>query len=109
MKTHTPQADHLHALTRPLFEASSATSEIAHIVSNILVNANLVGHGSHPLDFYDGGFLREFESRNRKKPLKNGVEIPDPIYQQIQEWSDRLNVSINTSIVEPEDSRPYTA
>ena len=51
----------------------------------------------------------EFESRNRKERLKNGIEIPDMIYQQIQEWSDRLSVSIDASIVEPEDSRPYTA
>ncbi|MCZ6634427.1 MAG: Ldh family oxidoreductase, partial [bacterium] len=47
MKTHTFQADHLHAFTHRLFEASGATPEIARIVAEILVNANLAGHDSH--------------------------------------------------------------
>ena len=47
MQMHTYNAPYLHALSRSLFEAAGATNDIAHIVSKILVNANLAGHDSH--------------------------------------------------------------
>ncbi|MBT4139883.1 MAG: Ldh family oxidoreductase [Candidatus Latescibacteria bacterium] len=47
MQMHTYKPTYLHALTRRLFEVSGATNEVAHIVANILVGANLTGHDSH--------------------------------------------------------------
>ena len=47
MQMHTYKPSYLHALARSLFESAGATSDIANIVSRILINANLAGHDSH--------------------------------------------------------------
>ena len=50
----------------------------------------------------------EFEHHNRVQRLTHGIEIPDTINQQLIEWADRLNVSTDLSIAEPEDEMHYT-
>ena len=49
----------------------------------------------------------DFESRNRVERLKSGIEIPDTIYNQLQECAERLNVSIGDDIIETEDKTRY--
>jgi len=49
----------------------------------------------------------EFEHKNRVNRLKQGIEIPDTINQQLLEWSDRLGVSTDDSIIGSEDRNYY--
>lgn len=37
----------------------------------------------------------DFEHLSRTQRLVKGLEIPDTIYQQIKEWAEKLNVSLN--------------
>ena len=49
----------------------------------------------------------DLESRSRAEYLAHGIELPDIIYRQIQEWADRLNVSLTKDIVEATDTERY--
>ncbi len=49
----------------------------------------------------------DFESRYRAERLKNGIEIPDTINNQLQECADKFNVSIGEEITEAEDKVRY--
>lgn len=49
----------------------------------------------------------DFESRYRAERLKNGIEIPDTINNQLQECADKFNVSIGEEIIEAEDKVRY--
>ncbi len=49
----------------------------------------------------------DFESRYRTERLKNGIEIPDTIYNQLQECAEILDVSIGEDIIEAEDMERY--
>ncbi len=49
----------------------------------------------------------DFESRYRAERLKNGVEIPDTINDQLQECAEKLSVSIGEEIIEAEDKARY--
>ena len=49
----------------------------------------------------------EFEYRSRAKRLVGGIELPDTIYSQIQEWADKLNVSLGEEAVEAADLERY--
>jgi LDH2 family malate/lactate/ureidoglycolate dehydrogenase len=49
----------------------------------------------------------DFESRNRKKRLVEGIELPETICGQLQEEADKLSVSIGEEIVEAEDRKRY--
>lgn len=49
----------------------------------------------------------DFEVRSRRHRLQHGIELPEPIYVAIQEWADRLHVSMNETIIEAEDAARY--
>lgn len=49
----------------------------------------------------------DYESRYRTERLKNGIEIPDTIKNQLQEAADKLDVSIGEDIIEAEDKARY--
>jgi LDH2 family malate/lactate/ureidoglycolate dehydrogenase len=49
----------------------------------------------------------DFEARNRKKRLVEGIELPGPIYSQLQEEADKLGVSLGEDIVETADRERY--
>ncbi len=49
----------------------------------------------------------DFESRYRAERLKNGVEIPDAINDQLQECAEKLGVSIGEEIIKAEDKARY--
>ncbi len=49
----------------------------------------------------------DFESRYRVERLKNGIEIPDTINNQLQECAEKLSVSIGEEIIEAEDKTRY--
>ncbi len=49
----------------------------------------------------------DFEARTRAQRLKSGIEIPDTIYTQLQECSEKLNLSLGDDIVEEEDKTRY--
>jgi LDH2 family malate/lactate/ureidoglycolate dehydrogenase len=49
----------------------------------------------------------DFEARSREKRLKDGIEIPDTIYNQLQECADKLGISIGEDTVEDDDRAHY--
>jgi uncharacterized oxidoreductase len=49
----------------------------------------------------------DFEARNRRQRLAEGVPVPQTIVDQIQEWAARLDVPASEEIVESSDRRPY--
>ena len=49
----------------------------------------------------------DYERRSRLQRLAQGVDVPDTTYQQILEWSERLNVSLDEGIVKPSDVERY--
>ena len=49
----------------------------------------------------------DFEYRLRQERLKDGIDLPETIYNQLQEQADRLGASLNKEIVEPEDIARY--
>ena len=49
----------------------------------------------------------DFEYSNRRHRLKHGIEIPDTINEQLAEWADRFEVSVDDSIVEDKDEAHY--
>ena len=49
----------------------------------------------------------DFEHRSRVHRLAHGIEVPDTIYQEIQEWADRLGVSLGEEIVTAADIERY--
>ena len=49
----------------------------------------------------------DYERRSRLQRLAHGVDVPDTTYQQILEWSERLNVSLDEGIVKPSDVERY--
>jgi LDH2 family malate/lactate/ureidoglycolate dehydrogenase len=49
----------------------------------------------------------DFEARSRARRLVEGVEMPDTIYQELQEWAGKLGVSIEKDIVELADAERY--
>ncbi len=49
----------------------------------------------------------DFERRSRAKRLIDGIELPDTIYGQIQEWADKLDVSLSEEAVEAADIERY--
>jgi uncharacterized oxidoreductase len=49
----------------------------------------------------------DFESRNRKKRLVDGIELPETIVGQLQEEAEKLSVSIGEEIVEADDRKRY--
>jgi LDH2 family malate/lactate/ureidoglycolate dehydrogenase len=49
----------------------------------------------------------EFEQRSRLKRLVEGIEIPATIYSELQEWADRLAVSLSDEMVEAADRERY--
>ena len=49
----------------------------------------------------------DFEYRFRTQRLEEGVEIPDTIYNQLQECADTLGVSIGEDAIEEDDKAHY--
>ncbi len=49
----------------------------------------------------------DFEHQSRTHRLEQGVEVPDPIYNQLHECAKNLGISIDRDIVEPEDRKRY--
>ena len=49
----------------------------------------------------------DFERQTRARRLEEGVEIPDTIFESLQEEADKLNVFLDESIVEPADVERY--
>jgi LDH2 family malate/lactate/ureidoglycolate dehydrogenase len=49
----------------------------------------------------------DFEYRSRTERLVDGIEIPDTIYNQLQECADELGISIGEDIVEEDDKAHY--
>ena len=49
----------------------------------------------------------DYESRYRAERIKNGIQIPDTIYNQLQECAVKLGVSIGEEIVGAEDKARY--
>jgi uncharacterized oxidoreductase len=50
----------------------------------------------------------EYEHRSRLKRLAEGIELPTTIYGELQEWADRLAVSLNEELVESSDRQRYS-
>ena len=49
----------------------------------------------------------DFEHRSRVQRLAEGVEVPDATCQEIQEWAEKLNVSLSEETVEAADMERY--
>ena len=49
----------------------------------------------------------DFEYRSRTQRLVDGIEIPDTIYNQLQECADKLGISIGEEITEAADKARY--
>ena len=49
----------------------------------------------------------DFEARSREERLKNGIEIPDTIYNQLHECAETLGISIGEDTVEDDDRAHY--
>ncbi|MCZ6678968.1 MAG: Ldh family oxidoreductase, partial [Candidatus Poribacteria bacterium] len=49
----------------------------------------------------------DFEYRSRVQRLADGIELPDTIYNQIQECAEKLNVSMSEDAVEDADAERY--
>ena len=49
----------------------------------------------------------DVEHQSRVKNLREGIEVPETVYQQMQEWADRLNISIEPSVVDEQDQARY--
>ena len=49
----------------------------------------------------------DFEARSREARLKDGIEIPDTIYNQLQECADTFGISIGEDTVEDDDRAHY--
>ena len=49
----------------------------------------------------------DFEHRFRTQRLVEGIEIPDTIYNQLQEGADKLGVSIGEETIEEDDKAHY--
>ena len=49
----------------------------------------------------------DFEHRFRAERLVHGIELPDTTYKLIQEWADKLNVSLSEDAVEAMDIERY--
>ena len=50
----------------------------------------------------------DFEHQFRTQRLVDGIEIPDTIYNQLQECADKLGISIGEDIVEEDDKAHYS-
>ena len=50
----------------------------------------------------------DFEARFRSQRLENGIEIPDTIYNQLQEYAEKLEVSLGKAAIKPEDKARYS-
>jgi len=49
----------------------------------------------------------DFEARSRAQRLEGGIEIPDTIYNQLQECAEKLGVSIGEETIEAGDTARY--
>lgn len=49
----------------------------------------------------------DFEQRNREQRLRDGIEVPETIYTQLQQWATKLQVSTDETIVEASDLHRY--
>ena len=49
----------------------------------------------------------DFEHSSRVERLVHGVEVPDTIYRQIQDWAEKLGISLSGDVVETADARRY--
>ena len=49
----------------------------------------------------------DFERRFRVARLADGIELPDTIYAQIQEWAGKLNVCLSEAAAEAADIERY--
>ena len=49
----------------------------------------------------------DFEARSRKQRLTDAIEIPDTIYNQLQECAEKLGVSIGEDTIEENDKAHY--
>ena len=49
----------------------------------------------------------DFEQRFRQQRLKEGLEIPETIVDQITEWANRLDASLGEELVQPADVERY--
>ncbi len=50
----------------------------------------------------------DFEARNRKKRLVEGIELPDTIYRQLKEEADKFTLSLEEEIVKAADRKRYS-
>lgn len=90
------------------FNAESATMGGGYMqVINIDAFTPLAEYQQHVRTFLDGmkstppanGFDEvlapgDFEFQTRQQRLADGIEVPDTIYQQLQRWADKLQVSL---------------
>ena len=49
----------------------------------------------------------DFETHNRKRRLEEGIEVPDLILEELQEWEDRWGVELDSVVVREEDKERY--
>ena len=49
----------------------------------------------------------DFEYQSRTQRLVDGIEIPDTIYNQLQECADTLGISIGEDIIKESDKAHY--
>jgi LDH2 family malate/lactate/ureidoglycolate dehydrogenase len=49
----------------------------------------------------------DFEARNRRQRLAEGVPVPQTIVEQLQEWAAKLGVPASEEIIEPADRQRY--
>ena len=49
----------------------------------------------------------DFEYKNRQERLATGIEIPDTIYSQLQEWANKLDISLGEDTAETGDIARY--
>jgi len=49
----------------------------------------------------------DYEHNTRQKRLELGIEVSGDIYRRIEEWADKLEVSLSQDLVEPADIEQY--
>ena len=61
-----------------------------------------------PADGFDEVLVPgDFETRNRKHRIEHGVEVPSPILEELKEWDEKWDVSLDSVAIRPEDEAKY--
>jgi len=63
---------------------------------------------TEPADGFDEVLVPgDFETRNRKRRLQHGIEVPELILEELSEWDEKFGVSLKTVAVTADDESRY--